>query len=176
MVLAMTQNSSDKFIHFTVSLLKDSAALEALRQDALKHHMIDQPGQLIALRLTEYYEMMNKGIVQPVVRVPAIALPAETESSPAREVAPQAITTPPRPTSPAPTSPAVFTPAASPSSLPGTGTAPRYPQQMPSNGSFASQNQVTGRMRALQGGDQIIAASPNAEQNADEAADYWSTL
>lgn len=173
----MTQNSSDKFIHFTVSLLKDSTALEALRQDALKHHMIDQPGQLIALRLTEYYEMMNKGIVQPVVRVPAIALPAEVENSPAREVASQTTPTPPRATPPAPASPAVFTPTSNPTSMPGAGTAPRYPQQMPTNGSFASPNQVTGRMRALQqGGDNIIAASPNVEQNADEAADYWSTL
>ncbi|EFH88393.1 hypothetical protein [Ktedonobacter racemifer] len=165
----MTQNSSDKFIHFTVSLLKDSTALEALRQDALKHHMIDQPGQLIALRLTEYYEMMNKGIVQPVVRVPAIALSAEVENSPAREVAPQATPTATRATPPAP--------ASNSTSMPGAGTAPRYPQQMPTNGSFASQNQVTGRMRALQqGGENIIAASPNVEQNADEAADYWSAL
>ena len=111
----MTQNSSDKFIYFTVNLLKDSAALEALRQDALKHRMIDQLGQLIASRLTEYYEMMNKGIVQPVARVPAIALPVEAENSPAREAAPQAVPTPPRSTPPAaPASPAIFTPASIP--------------------------------------------------------------
>lgn len=169
----MAQNSSDKFIHFTVSLLKDSDALEALRQDALKHHMIDQPGQLIALRLTEYYEMMNKGIVQPVVRVPAIALPTEPENGAIKEVT--------QPGSPAPTpsqpipSPATFAPASSRPMNTGAGSPPQYQPQMPGNGSFGTQ--VTGRMRALQrGGDNIITASPNADQNADEAADYWSTL
>ena len=57
----MSQSSSDKFMYFTVGLLKSSEALEALRQDAVKHHMIDNPGQLIALRLTEYYESLSQG-------------------------------------------------------------------------------------------------------------------
>ncbi|GHO42761.1 hypothetical protein [Ktedonospora formicarum] len=168
----MSQNSSDKFIHFTVNLLKDSDALEALRSDALKHHMIDQPGQLIALRLTEYYEMMNKGIVQPVVRVPAIAIPTEAENNQVGQepVLPTASVAP-RP-APAPTH---FSPMPKPIS-PATGAPPQYQPQMPGNGSFGAQ-QVTGRMRALQQkGENIIAASPNADQNADEAADYWSTL
>ena len=60
----MSQSSSDKFLYFTVGLLKGSEALEALRQDAVKHHMIDHPGQLIALRLTEYYESLNQGQIQ----------------------------------------------------------------------------------------------------------------
>ena len=58
----MSQNPSEKFLYFTVGLLKGSAALEALRQDATKYHMIDHPGQLIALRLTEYYELINQGL------------------------------------------------------------------------------------------------------------------
>ena len=45
----------EKYLNFNVGLLKNSFALDALWQDALKYHMIDQPGKLIALRLTEYY-------------------------------------------------------------------------------------------------------------------------
>ncbi len=48
----------EKYLYFTVGLLKDSSTLDALWQDALKYHMIDQPGKLIALRLTEHYEMI----------------------------------------------------------------------------------------------------------------------
>ncbi|MBV9256888.1 MAG: hypothetical protein JO215_02600 [Ktedonobacteraceae bacterium] len=47
----------ERYLYFTVALLKDSTALDALWQDALKYHMIDQPGKLIAMRLTEYYEI-----------------------------------------------------------------------------------------------------------------------
>src|SRR6266705_175071 len=55
----------EKYLYFDVGLLKNSFALDALWQDALKYHMIDQPGKLIALRLTEYYEMMARGIIHP---------------------------------------------------------------------------------------------------------------
>jgi hypothetical protein len=53
----------ERYLYFTVALLKDSAALDALWQDALKYHMIDQPGKLIAMRLTEYYEIKANGIM-----------------------------------------------------------------------------------------------------------------
>ena len=43
----------EKYLYFNVGLLKSSYTLNALWQDALKHHMIDQLGQLIAFRLTE---------------------------------------------------------------------------------------------------------------------------
>jgi hypothetical protein len=58
----MTQHS-EKYLYFNVGLLKDSLALQALWQDALKYHMIDQPGKLIALRLTEYYDLMARGML-----------------------------------------------------------------------------------------------------------------
>jgi hypothetical protein len=41
-------------------LLKSSFALEALKADAMKHHMIEQPAKLIALRLTEYYDLLAR--------------------------------------------------------------------------------------------------------------------
>ncbi|HLI88144.1 MAG TPA: hypothetical protein VKV37_05600 [Ktedonobacteraceae bacterium] len=75
----MSQDT-DKYLYFSVGLLKGSPALEALRQDALKYHMIDHPGQLIALRLTEYYEIMTRGLLPPVASV-SIAAPAAGEDS-----------------------------------------------------------------------------------------------
>lgn len=56
----------ERYLYFTVALLKDSFALDALWQDALKYHMIDQPGKLIAIRLTEYYEIMSSGVLPSV--------------------------------------------------------------------------------------------------------------
>ncbi len=98
----MSQTTPEKFLYFTVGLLKDSFALDALRQDALKHHMIDQPGQLIALRLTEYYEMMTQGVVQPVVRVPAIVTPVESGGGKEKMASATAHTSPPSSPTPPP--------------------------------------------------------------------------
>lgn len=179
----MSQAPADKFLYFTVGLLKDSEALEALRQDAVKHHMIDNPGQLIALRLTEYYEMMNKGVVQPVVRVPAIISPAETLANMQMERNASA----PLPNSNAPvsnsgiaSSPSYETPVPQgQSSQSPSGRLiqqPGQPMQPPAYGSPVP-TQVTGRMRALmKEGDTIVSTSSNADQNADDAADYWSVL
>ena len=59
----------ERYLYFTVALLKDSAALDALWQDALKYHMIDQPGKLIAMRLTQYYEIKANGIMPPTTDI-----------------------------------------------------------------------------------------------------------
>ncbi|HEY7419231.1 MAG TPA: hypothetical protein VH593_28875 [Ktedonobacteraceae bacterium] len=145
----MSHTSSDRYIYFTVGLLKDSFTLEELRQDAMKHHMIEQPGQLIALRLTEYYEMMTKGVVQPVVRVPAIIQSVETEGSNNNNKDKRA----------------------------GYTSSHASPQPSQQTGSMSPFKQVTNRMRALRRDqDNIISASPDADRNADEAADYWNTL
>jgi hypothetical protein len=61
----------ERYLYFTVALLKDSNALDALWQDALKYHMIDQPGKLIAMRLTEYYEIKASGMISPTTDVHA---------------------------------------------------------------------------------------------------------
>jgi hypothetical protein len=153
----MSQSSSDKYVYFTVGILKESIALEALKQDALKHHMIDQPGQLIALRLTEFYEMMNEGIVQPVVRVPAILSPIEAKEEKQGS-----------------------TSAPTPSAKSGIAAVPPLPTNHQNQPAYSAQptllSQVTGKMRALKREDTFVSASPTADQNADEAADYWSTL
>lgn len=70
----MSQHS-DKYLYFNVGLLKDSFALQALWQDALKYHMIDQPGKLIALRLTEYYELMARGMLPQGTSAPFSTTP-----------------------------------------------------------------------------------------------------
>ena len=113
----------EKYQYFTVGLLKDSFALESLKADAMKHHMIEHPAQLIALRLTEYYDLLAQ-VRPPLPNVPFsaakkldIELSSETTSS--VEIEPQ-------------------------------------PSDEPV--------------------EEIISASPDAEQNADEAADYWATL
>ena len=171
----MSQSSSDKYVYFTIGVLKDSETLEALRQDAIKHHMIDHPGQLIALRLAEYYEMMHNVTVQPVMRVPVEAT-EEPSTSPQPAQAPQAVhpihLTPPAP-APINSSVRPFTPMPMPT---GQGQFTSHPN---SNNSFANQGTGgnTGRMRALRPeSESIISTSPNADQNADEAADYWNAL
>ena len=126
----------EKYLYFNVGLLKNSFGLDALWQDAMKYHMVDQPGQLIALRLTEYYEMMARGILHPGVRVPIAATPAASgDRSGGEEMA-------------------------GTSSLGMNGTNP-----------------LTSQMEAYHLDDEsIVAASPDAEQNADEAAEYWARL
>ena len=56
----------EKYVSFDVALLKGSATLDALWQDALKYHMIDHLEKLIAMRLTEYYEIKASGIASPM--------------------------------------------------------------------------------------------------------------
>ncbi len=48
-----------------VGLLRDSWALDRFIKDAVDHHMDDQPGKLVALRLTEYYELLDRLNVFP---------------------------------------------------------------------------------------------------------------
>lgn len=168
----MSQSSSDKYVYFTIGVLKDSETLGALRQDAIKHHMVDFPGQLIALRLAEYYELMNNATVQPVMLVPAPVKPAEEKERSTLSTAPHPVhpihLTPAPSSAPPPTNPSMrsFTPTST-----GHGQATHHPNI---NNSFISQS--TGKMRALRPESEIISTSPNADQNADEAADYWDAL
>src|SRR5258708_13610054 len=75
----------EEYLYFTVGLLKNSFALDALRQDALKDHMIDQPAKLIALRLTEYYELMARGILRQGVGMSSAATPTTISNGGERE-------------------------------------------------------------------------------------------
>ncbi len=176
----MSQTSSEKFLYFTVGLLKGSDTLEALRQDATKYHMIDHPGQLIALRLTEYYEMINQGTIQPGVRVPAVKTSPEAETTtghekaaPAEPHAPQQSVTTSFP-SPSATNIQPQSVLVGQAHRPHPDThASSTNQSEPTN----ALNQLTGKMRAIhRESENIISVSSAADQNADEAADYWSAL
>src|ERR1700692_2461944 len=108
----------EKYLYFNVGLLKNSFALEALTQDALKYHLIDQPGKLIALRLTEYYEMIAQ-----------VNLPQ----------------------------------------------GPGLPLTLTSTTYSNAANPTTGKKGDSHPNDRgLVAASPDVEENADEAAEYWS--
>jgi hypothetical protein len=63
-----------RYHYITIGLLRDSWALEQFLADAELHHMTDQLGKLAALRLTEYYELVDKGAVL-VGSLPASAQP-----------------------------------------------------------------------------------------------------
>jgi hypothetical protein len=126
----------EKYLTFHVGLLKNSFALDALWQDALKYHMIDQPGKLIALRLTEYYEMMARGFLSPSASASIATTSTGTNNG---------------------------------GSIGGL-TA----------GSFIGIN-AASPMAHQEDGDHlevedIVIASPDLEQNADEAAEYWARL
>ncbi|GCE14361.1 hypothetical protein [Tengunoibacter tsumagoiensis] len=146
----------EKFLYFRVGLLKDSAALDALWQDALKHHMVDQPDKLIALRLTEYYELVAEGVLHPVAQVSKGA-PAVQNPGDAREQAPM-----------------TNAPSAS-----GTNHSPvqRQPSQtMPVQKAPAASQPARPVHDYRSAEDEIVSVIEGAEQNADAAADYWSLL
>jgi len=132
----MSQDLEEKYVYFNVGLLKNSFGLDALWQDALKYHMIDQPDKLIALRLTEYYEMMARGILHPGPGMLIAATPPAIVNGGGREG---------------------MTAASSPGF---NGIAPMTGQAGDAN----------------PGEESIVTASPDAEQNAEEAAEYWARL
>lgn len=152
----MSQTGQDNYQRFTVGLLTDSFALEALWKDALKHHMTEHLGQLIALRLTEYYELMTQRVV-PVPYLVKPGVPVEAEDRGSKESL----------------SPAKEKASPMPTALPHS-PSPTLTQE---SNHHVLLTQRTGSMRAVTDDkEDIIFASPAADQNADEAADYWSTL
>lgn len=125
----------EKYLYFTVGLLKNSATLDVLWQDALKYHMIDQPGKLIALRLTEHYEMIAQGTRHPGEDISMTAKPKANGN--------------------------------------GDGNG-HHRESIISNP--AASNGVNLMSDHHSNDEGVIAASPDAEQNADDAAEYWSQL
>ncbi len=171
----MSQSSSDKYVYFTVGVLKDSETIEALRQDAIKHHMIDYPGQLIAMRLAEHYEMMHNVTIQPVMHVPVKEAEEREKSTFSTSPHPIHLTPAPPPTPSSTNSSFPSMRPFTPLSLP-TGNGQTGHHSSTSNNAYGG-GQNTGKMRALRSADnEIISTSPNADLNADEAADYWDAL
>ena len=98
--------------------------------------MIDQPGKLIALRLTEYYEMMARGILPPGASA-SIATTSTGTNNGGNIGGLTAVS---------------FTGI--------NGANPIADQEDDDHPDDES----------------IVAASPDLEQNADEAAEYWARL
>ena len=122
----------EKYLHFNVGLLKNSFAVEALRQDALKYHMVDQPGHLIALRLTEYYELMARGgLPQGIGMLSNVGIAASGKRGSREEMT-------------------------------------------PTNYNDSTMDGQAGAHTQIE--EHIVAASPDADQNADDAAEYWAHL
>jgi hypothetical protein len=55
----------EKYRYIDVGLERGSWALAMFEEDARRHHMSDQPGKLMALRLTEYYERKKEQELPP---------------------------------------------------------------------------------------------------------------
>ncbi|HVU66609.1 MAG TPA: hypothetical protein VHD63_05755 [Ktedonobacteraceae bacterium] len=147
----------DQYLQFTIKLLKGSFALSALWQDALNYHMIDQPEKLIAMRLTEYYELIARGTLRP---------------------GPSAVGTP-NPPAPPSIAPAGNTPA--PPSLPASNPSGRMATPLPPvNNNFTPRSASPQPLEEvhLNHENDIVTRSSAlvVEQNADDAADYWSPL
>jgi hypothetical protein len=60
---------TDKYRYLQVGLGWDSWVLAQLTRDAEMHQMADQPAKLAAVRLTEYYRLVDLGIIVPGVTV-----------------------------------------------------------------------------------------------------------
>ena len=69
-----------KYRYLTVGLAWDSGVLQSLESDANKHQMGDQLAKMIGIRLTEYYELVKRGVVVPGITV--LAEPSEPTTAP----------------------------------------------------------------------------------------------
>ncbi len=134
----------DQYVHFTIKLLKGSFALSALWQDALNYHMIDQPDKLIALRLTEYYELLARGNARGGPHMQQEAVPHMQQEA-----------VPP----------------------PSNGNN-AVPPHLSDDYGRTPLPEPTISHRVVRTPDDIAVSSSSsmAEQNAEEAADYWSPL
>jgi len=191
----MSQDT-EKYLYFKVGLLKDSFALEALWQDALRYHMIDQPAKLIAMRLTEYYELTKKGPVHSTENIP-MPMPSATSTPVSTALtASTPVPTAPTASTSVPTAPTAFsdrgnkeeietptsgTPAIRP---PATGSPVAHPPVVRPTARPATpalNTKVTSTTADQAGtvppeGELSLAVSSEVDQNAEEAADYWSLL
>ena len=146
----------DQYLQFTIKLLKGSFALSALWQDALNYHMIDQPEKLIAMRLTEYYELIARGTLRQGPSAPGAPNP------PTPNIAPMGNNVVSSSLPPSNSNGRMATP------LPATNSNfnPRTVSSQPAEETYSDpENDVVNKSSAL-----VV------EQNADDAADYWSPL
>jgi hypothetical protein len=70
----MPQNPEKYFYINRVGLARGSWALKKFEEDAERHHMSDQPAKLAALRLTEYYELIERLYAGGIPPAPGAAI------------------------------------------------------------------------------------------------------
>lgn len=146
----------DQYIQFTIKLLKGSFALNALWQDALNYHMIDQPEKLIAMRLTEYYELVSREAIRPGPNMQGSA--PNTQTANLASAGNNAVPTLSPTANPGPRN-------VPPQSANGNASTRTVPSQPSEEGRIDKVNDIVTRASAL-----VV------EQNADDAADYWSSM
>ncbi len=148
----------DQYLQFTIKLLKGSFALSALWQDALNYHMIDQPEKLIAMRLTEYYELIARGTLRPGPSAPGAPNPPMSNiTSMGNGVVSSSFP-------PSNANGRMATPLPATSSNFNTRTVSSQPTDMEEE-YHDPENDIVNKSSAL-----VV------EQNADDAADYWAPL
>jgi hypothetical protein len=84
--------TNEKYFYINrVGLTKGSWALRKFEEDAERHHMLDQPGKLAALRLTEYYELLERLNAAPgaIVSIPVEAQAQTISNGNGRSAAPR---------------------------------------------------------------------------------------
>ncbi len=160
--MTMSQDT-EKFLYFKVGLLKDSSALDALWQDALKHHMIDQPAKLIAMRLTEYYEIVSQGLLHPIAEVSRSAPQTSSQDSHIQEVAPVYKTSSTNGTN-----------GSSPITTPTANDTINRPERTTESESIRPATTAVKDPTTKETFPVLNIA--DAEQNAEEAANYWNLL
>jgi hypothetical protein len=190
----MSSDTEEKYLYFKVGLLKDSFALEALWQDALRYHMVDQPAKLIAMRLTEYYELTNKGPMQPRATAPMPTISpvfidrenkedAETPTSSTPAIRPS-VTSPPAAHPPV-VHPAAHPPVVHPAAHPPVVHPAAHPPVVhpathlsttPAPNTTPDNYNPNVSTTAHERGESSLTVSAEVDQNAEEAADYWSLL
>lgn len=147
----------DQYVHFTIKLLKNSFTLGALWQDALKYHMVDQPDKLIALRLTEYYELLSKGVLRTGPSIQGM---------------------PATPGAPATGNLSIMPAPDFPGNTPVLPQSPVPPSQADARTQAPQSERADGSQSRIDMSSDIVvsASSSSAEENAEEAADYWSIM
>ncbi len=173
-----------KFLYFKVGLLKDSDALDALWQDALKHHLVDQPDKLIALRLTEYYELIAQDLIHPIAQVTqSILAPAQVAQEEPEQISVSSTTM--NNATDIPQRNGEGTPVSNMANIPqsnGTGTSVNNITNATRNAVSSTPVNIHLSSAQNEGNDyapaneNIYAAFGGAEKNAEEAADYWALL
>ncbi|EFH79644.1 hypothetical protein [Ktedonobacter racemifer] len=136
---------SKKYRYLTAGIEWDSWTLKQLEQDAELHQMSDQMAKLMVLRLTEYYKLVERGVIMPG----ATAM-MQQQYPPIQAAVP------------------------APLPLMGAnGNGAMMQSSQPMNGRRESANTVPLAQAEPEPQIETIGESENADANAEEALNFW---